>query len=147
MNLPRFDNIPGAVAIDLDGTLLNSESQLSERNRAAIESCVECGIPVIVATSRPARSVRRLIGSELADICSLVMLNGAVVIGNPPLSGYYREILPDKIARGTIDYVLGINPQATIAIELEGYEFGVTGLSTGHCCGSRIPQRPIWCFH
>ncbi len=125
MNLPEFENIPGAIAIDLDGTLLDSQSQISPRSRAAIRRCVECGIPVIIATSRPTRSVRRLIGDELADICSLVMLNGAITVGNPPLSGYHREILPDEIARGIIDYALGIEPQTTIAIEMDGYKFGV----------------------
>ena len=33
MNLPTFNRIPGAIAVDLDGTLLNNRTQLSERNR------------------------------------------------------------------------------------------------------------------
>ena len=56
MNLPKFTKLPGAVAIDLDGTLLNSKTQLSERNRAALEKCIERGIPVIIATSRSERA-------------------------------------------------------------------------------------------
>ena len=43
MNLPKFTKLPGAVAIDLDGTLLNSKTQLSERNRAALEKCMNAG--------------------------------------------------------------------------------------------------------
>ena len=125
MNLPEFEDIPGAVSIDLDGTLLDSKSQLSLRNRAAIRRCAQRGIPVIIATSRPERSVRRLIGDELADICSLITLNGAIAVGNPPLSGYHREILPDEIARGIIDYALSVEPDTTIIIELDGYKFGV----------------------
>lgn len=62
MNLPNFDHAPGAIAIDLDGTLLNSQSQLSERNRIAIDKCIEHNIPVIIATSRPARTLHRLLG-------------------------------------------------------------------------------------
>jgi len=47
MNLPKFTKLPGAVAVDLDGTLLNSHTQLSVRNRAALEKCIECGIPML----------------------------------------------------------------------------------------------------
>ena len=78
MNLPKFTKLPGAVAIDLDGTLLNSKTQLSERNRAALEKCIERGIPVIIATSRSERGTRRVIGNDLSDACSLVMANGAM---------------------------------------------------------------------
>ncbi|MFC1900508.1 HAD-IIB family hydrolase [Chloroflexota bacterium] len=124
MNLPEFNKIPDAIAIDLDGTLLDSSSKLSVRNKRAMENCTECGVPVIIATSRPIRSVRRLIGNELADICSHVLLNGAIAIGNPPLSGYHREILPDDIARGIVNYALRVEPEATIGIELDGYKFG-----------------------
>jgi len=55
MNLPKFTKLPGAVAIDLDGTLLNSHSQLSSRNRITLEKCIERRIPVVIATSRSER--------------------------------------------------------------------------------------------
>jgi Cof subfamily protein (haloacid dehalogenase superfamily) len=125
MNLPEFHQPPRAIALDLDGTLLNGRTQMSDRNRLAVERCIGNGIPVIIATSRASRSVRHLIGNELADICSLVMLNGAIAAGNPPLSGYHREILPDEIARGIIEYALSIAPQTRVTIELDGYKFGV----------------------
>ncbi len=124
MNLPDFKKVPDAVAIDVDGTLLNSQSQLSGRNRKAIERCIGCGVPVVIATSRPTRSVRRLIGDKLTERCSLVLMNGAVTIGAPPLSGCYREILPDEISRGIVHYTLKTEPQATIGIEIDGYKFG-----------------------
>jgi hypothetical protein len=54
LNLPVFPT-PKAVAIDLDGTLLDSQTRLSSRSRSALESCLEPGIPAIIATSRPAR--------------------------------------------------------------------------------------------
>ena len=45
VNLPSFEQAPDAVAIDLDGTLLNSQTQLSERNHAAVERCIRQDIP------------------------------------------------------------------------------------------------------
>ncbi len=125
MNLPEFKMAPDAVAIDIDGTLLDSNSALSERNCLAIESCIGCGVPVIIATSRSARSTRYVLGSELWDTCSLVMLNGAVVSGSPPLAGSYREMLPSEIARGIVACALEFEPGTRITVEVDGYKFGV----------------------
>jgi Cof subfamily protein (haloacid dehalogenase superfamily) len=124
LRLPSFSKIPGAVAIDLDGTLLNSQTQLSERNRAAIEACVDWGIPVIIATSRPVRTTRRALGDSLSDKCSLVIMNGALAVGVPPLSGVFREPLYPEVARGIVDLLKGIEPEVRLTIELEGWEFG-----------------------
>jgi len=124
LRLPAFNRIPGAVAIDLDGTLLNSQTQLSKRNRAAVEACIARGIPVVIATSRPARTTRRALGDGLSDKCSLVIMNGALALGVPPRSGNFRESLPPEIARETVDLLMGIEPGVRLTIELEGWEFG-----------------------
>lgn len=125
LNLPNFSNPPSAIAIDLDGTLLDSQTQLSPRNRGALENCLVRGIPVIIATSRPARIFNRLFPQDLASGCSQVIMNGAIAKGNPPLSGYFKEMLPEEIARSIIDLSLEFHPSIRITVELDGYEFGV----------------------
>jgi len=122
--LPEFNRPPDAVAVDLDGTLFDSNTCLSARNREALERCIKQGIPVIIATSRPARSVIRFLGEELMNACSRILQNGAIAIGAPPLSGEFRESLTAELARGIIDFILEIEPEMRITIELEGYEFG-----------------------
>ena len=124
MNLPAFDRIPAAIAVDLDGTLLNSRTQLSERNHMAIRGCVARGIPVIIATSRPIRTLRRLVGDDLANICSLVVMNGAAALATPPLSGAFREVLPTGVARGIVDLLTAVEPEVRVTVEIEGWEFG-----------------------
>jgi Cof subfamily protein (haloacid dehalogenase superfamily) len=124
MNLPRFDKPPGAVAIDLDGTLLNGQTQLSPRNRSALENCLKRGIPVIIATSRPTRIFNRIFPPDLAEGCSFVLMNGAIARGNPPLSGYFREIFPEEVARNIIALSSELHPDIRITIEIDGYEFG-----------------------
>lgn len=124
MNLPEFDKLPGAIAIDLDGTLLNSQAQLSERNRHALERCIKLGIPIIIATSRPARIFNRIFPKDLASTCSLIVMNGALSVGNPPLNGYIKETLTEKTSRGIIDTALKYDPDTHITIEIEGYKFG-----------------------
>jgi Cof subfamily protein (haloacid dehalogenase superfamily) len=133
VNLPGFEKPPAAIAIDLDGTLLNSRTQLSARNRRALENCLARGIPVIIATSRPARIFNRIFPQDLAAGCSLAIMNGAIVKGNPPLSGYFKETLPEEITRSIITLALEFDPAIRITLELDGYEFGanwITDVST-----------------
>lgn len=123
VNLPSFEKCQ-AIAIDLDGTLLDSKSNLSARSRTALEQCILLGLPTIIATSRAERSVRRLVGNELADRCSLVMMNGAVAKGTTPLSGSVKETIPSAIAGKIVALVLKKEPGVSVAIELDGFEFG-----------------------
>jgi Cof subfamily protein (haloacid dehalogenase superfamily) len=46
---------PKLVATDLDGTLLNSEGEVSPRTRAALEATWDAGIPVVGVTGRGPR--------------------------------------------------------------------------------------------
>jgi hypothetical protein len=124
MNIPEFKTIPRAIAIDLDGTLLNSQTQLSERNHRALEQCVAHCIPIIIATSRPARIFNRIFPEDLRQKCSFVLMNGAIAKGNPPLSGYYKETLSANIMKDIVDCAKSFDPHIRITIEIEGYEFG-----------------------
>ena len=68
-----------AIALDLDGTLLNSAKEVSARNRAAVLRVLEKGLRVIIATARPPRSVAELLPSDLLERASIVSYNGAIV--------------------------------------------------------------------
>jgi Cof subfamily protein (haloacid dehalogenase superfamily) len=124
LNLPVFQKIPGAVAIDLDGTLLDSQAGLSSRSLSALAGCLELGIPVIIATARPARIFKRIFPPELADRISLVIMNGAIAIGKPPLSGYFQETLPEKVVRDIVNLSLKFDNRILVTLELDGYELG-----------------------
>jgi Cof subfamily protein (haloacid dehalogenase superfamily) len=124
MNLPKFTKLPDAVAIDLDGTLLNSHTQLSTRNRIAIENCLRRGIPIIIATSRSERATRRVIGNDLADVCSLVTANGANARGRAPLSGFVRESIPAEVAKDIVELTLKMEPAVRVTVEIDGFDFG-----------------------
>jgi Cof subfamily protein (haloacid dehalogenase superfamily) len=124
MNLPKFTKLPGAIAIDLDGTLLDSKTQMSVRNRIALEKCMERGVPVIIATSRSERATRRVIGNDLADMCSLVTANGANAMGRSPLSGFVRESIPAEVATDIVEIILRMEPTVRITVEIDGFDFG-----------------------
>ena len=48
------------IAIDLDGTLLNSYGLISEKNREAIKKAQENGVKIVLASGRTTNSVKSL---------------------------------------------------------------------------------------
>lgn len=65
------------LALDLDGTLLNTRGQISDRNRLAIESAREQGVRVAVVTGRRFRDSRP-IALELGLDVPVISHNGAL---------------------------------------------------------------------
>jgi Cof subfamily protein (haloacid dehalogenase superfamily) len=66
------------IASDMDGTLLNSKQEVSEKNLEAIKKALDLGVEVVIATGRSyeeAMSVLRESGLELPIICA----NGAEI--------------------------------------------------------------------
>ena len=66
------------LALDLDGTLLNSRGQIPEKNRAAIRAAEDAGVLVTIATGRRFRDARP-VGLELELNAPLVTHNGALL--------------------------------------------------------------------
>ena len=80
------------LALDIDGTLLNPEFQISEDDISAVQRAHASGVEIVVATGRRhqfALSVARKLG---VDLC-LISSNGAVTRS---LEGerFHRELLP-----------------------------------------------------
>jgi Cof subfamily protein (haloacid dehalogenase superfamily) len=66
------------VAIDIDGTLLDSRWQLPERNRRAIAGAIARGVEVAIVTGRR-HDFARPVFDELACPVTAITANGAVV--------------------------------------------------------------------
>ncbi len=66
------------MAIDLDGTLLNSLGEVSEGTKFALKKAKECGTEVILASGRPISSTKSL-AVELGVDNYIISGNGAVV--------------------------------------------------------------------
>ncbi len=66
------------IAIDMDGTLLNSNNEVSERNKDAIKTAIDNGINVVIATGRvfvSAKYYARLTGIK----APIIACNGACI--------------------------------------------------------------------
>lgn len=94
------------VALDLDGTLLDSQSQISPRTRQAIADAVGRGVIVLPCTGRPLASLPPLV-AQLPGIRYAITTNGAAVwdMGTDPLGAVYSRY-SDAIQRPTHEPVL-----------------------------------------
>ena len=66
------------VAIDLDGTLLNSRREISEGNRRALLEAVEREVQVVIVTGRRFHSALPLV-SQIPCPVTLITSNGALI--------------------------------------------------------------------
>src|SRR5215470_14737217 len=66
------------LAIDLDGTLLNSRGEIPDKNKTAIKRAEGAGVLVTIASGRRFRDARP-VGLELGLNAPLVTHNGALL--------------------------------------------------------------------
>ena len=85
------------IAVDIDGTLLDSRGQIPEGHRAALADAVSAGIDVVLATGRSFHFTKPIV-DLLALPLTLIVNNGALVkraSGETTL----RHLLPRGVAR------------------------------------------------
>jgi Cof subfamily protein (haloacid dehalogenase superfamily) len=89
------------VALDLDGTLLDSHGCLSERNRAAISAARERGVGVALVTGRRFRDARPL-ALELGLDVPVIAHNGALTKHAHSLETVAAILMPVEAARSVV---------------------------------------------
>jgi Cof subfamily protein (haloacid dehalogenase superfamily) len=90
------------VAIDLDGTLLNSKKQVSDRTADALRCLAARDVRVVIASARPPRSVRAiyyLLGLDTLQI----NYNGAVIWDEPNRTPVFHRPLKGSLALQMIE--------------------------------------------
>ncbi len=95
----------GLIAIDIDGTLLDSRWRLPEANRRAIAQAIERGIEVALVTGRRF-DFARPIAEQLPSPLTLIVNNGALIKSRDGTT-HLRHLLPRQVAR----QVLAATPQ------------------------------------
>jgi hypothetical protein len=88
------------VALDLDGTLLNSHGRVPDANRAAIARVVAAGVEVAIATGRRYDFALPIV-EQLPSPLTLILSNGAVV-KNRAGEIEMRRLLPHAAARDVL---------------------------------------------
>lgn len=89
------------LAIDLDGTLLNSRHQVSPRNKAALRRASDCGMEVVIATGKTRNSAVDLI-AELGIRSPGVFMQG-LITAEADGSVRRRITMPETVAAQVVD--------------------------------------------
>jgi len=98
------------LAVDLDGTLLNSRLEISLASREALTTIANRGIRVVVVTGRRFHSAEKFL-AQLPFPVTLISSNGARISTS---SGevHHRDFLSSKIARQVLDAARDYRPYA-----------------------------------
>ena len=90
------------VAIDVDGTLLDSNKNLSPYTKDTIQCCIASGITVCICTGRPVQTIDRftelLGGNEFPAIQEMpfILYNGAMVAVGKTHDIIFEQSLSEK---------------------------------------------------
>ena len=103
------------VAIDIDGTLLDSRWQLPDRNREAICAAVARGVEVALVTGRMYGFAQPIIGLLPCPVTAIVS-NGALV-WTAGGSTELRHTLPREVARSVLSAATGDHDQAALIFD------------------------------
>jgi hypothetical protein len=107
------------VAIDLDGTLLNSRREISEGNRRALLEAVEREVQVVIVTGRRFHSALPLV-SQIPCLVTLITSNGALIADS---SGevLHRDFLPRDVAQQVLEFAREYRPYSVAIFHTPGY--------------------------
>jgi Cof subfamily protein (haloacid dehalogenase superfamily) len=106
------------VAIDLDGTLLNSRREISEGNRRALLEAVERDVQVVVVTGRRFHSALPLV-SQIPCLVTLITSNGAL-IANSSGEILHRDFLPRDVAQQALEVARQYRPYSVAIFHTPG---------------------------
>lgn len=115
------------IVLDLDGTLLNTNKEVSERNLAAVLSCYRKGMKIVFATARPPRAVRWFLPDGLLEIASFVYYNGAQAFC-PHTDTAFHEAIPSDLTAEITDYCLEYHPDLELTMEVRDEWFSLKEL-------------------
>lgn len=83
------------VAIDLDGTLLNSYGVVTDRTKQTIKKCIDKGIEIVLASGRPKDSIES-IAKEIGAEHYFIAGNGALICDIKKEEVIYEKYMPKE---------------------------------------------------
>lgn len=111
------------LAVDLDGTLLRSDKQVSTSSLTAVRAAIEQGTRVVIASARPPRS-SRAIYEQLGLDTLQINYNGALIFDPPARRVFRHEPIPGPVARAVVE--LGRSMHAELVVSLEVLDRWIT---------------------
>jgi HAD superfamily hydrolase (TIGR01484 family) len=97
----------GLLAIDVDGTLLNSRNELSKTNRDALHQAHEAGLVICICTGRNLVETRSVIEQIGLDLNAGVFVFGAIVADLANHQVLFRNPMPAETADRLVRHLGG----------------------------------------
>ena len=91
------------VAMDLDGTLLSDELEITDRDRQAVKRLLDNDIKLILASGRPMQSMLNYAKQLDVDL-PLVSSNGALVYNIKEDNISFKTLIPTEVTKEIIAY-------------------------------------------
>jgi Cof subfamily protein (haloacid dehalogenase superfamily) len=111
---------PRLIVSDMDGTLLRWDDTVSDATVAELERWRADGVPLVLATGRPPRWMRKI--REVLGFGTAVCCNGAVLLDLERFEVLDEVLLPPEILRGITGELREQQPDTWFAVEY-GLEF------------------------
>ena len=85
-----------AIALDLDGTLLNSQKEISKKNKEVIMKAAKAGVKIILASGRPVPGIKKIAKQlHLEEVGGYILAyNGGMIIDCKSGEIIRREVIP-----------------------------------------------------
>jgi Cof subfamily protein (haloacid dehalogenase superfamily) len=103
------------IAMDLDGTLLNSESKVPEENTRAIVEAAARGIEIVIVTGRRFHSARAIVEALPCDL-HLIVNNGSLIKSKEGET-HQRFLLPAAVARRVLEATPEFRSSAAVVFD------------------------------
>ncbi len=116
---------PKLILLDLDGTLLGADGEVSDRNSSALHRAAAAGARVVIATGRPPRWLEHLrasIPASIALCCNggiVLDLDSDVVLASSPVDGRMLLAAIDGLRESGIRFSVAVEglPEFGLAVE------------------------------
>lgn len=122
------------IALDLDGTLVNSRWEISQPDIQALAAASELGIQVVIVTGRRPRAAAPYV-SRIPFPVTIITSNGAL-IRTKAGEVVYQNFLPRDVALKVLETVQAFRPYTVVIFDLPG-----RGQVTMEDCA--IPAGPL----
>lgn len=104
------------IIMDLDGTLLNNDKNISPYALSILEKCKKIGIKIVFATARSVKSTKRL--ADLVNPDILILNDGALIMGNNN-KVIHKKLLSIDTSQGIIKECIDKNDIGAITMETD----------------------------
>lgn len=108
------------IALDLDGTLLDSRKRLPERNKKALEECIARGILIVPCTGRIAKGIPEAV-RNIPGVRYAVTVNGGMLLDLQEDRVLDEKLLPMDIAAEIYDLLAGYHVMCDAYIQGQGF--------------------------